>query len=41
MDGVCGTDGREERRIWGFGGGNLSETDHLGDVGVDGRIILK
>jgi len=31
----------EERRIQGFGGGNLRERDHLGVPGVDGRIILR
>jgi len=25
----------------GFSRGNLRETDHLGDQGVDGRIILR
>ena len=25
----------------GFCWGNVSERDHLGDLGVDGRIILK
>jgi len=25
----------------GFGGGNLRERDHLGDPGVDGRIMLR
>jgi hypothetical protein len=25
----------------GFWWGNLSERDHLGDAGVDGRIILR
>jgi hypothetical protein len=33
--------GWEERRIQGFGGGNLKERDRLGDPGVDGRIILR
>jgi len=31
----------EERRILGFGGGNLRERDHLGDPGLYGRIILR
>jgi len=31
----------EERRIQGFGGGNVRERDHLGDSGVDGRILLR
>jgi len=30
-----------KRRIQGFGGGNLGERDHLGDPGIDGRIIFK
>jgi hypothetical protein len=30
----CSTNG-------GFGGGNFRESDHLEDLGVDGRIILK
>ena len=37
----CTTYGGEERRIQGFGGGNLRKRDHLEDPGVDGRIILK
>jgi hypothetical protein len=37
MDGACSTCGGEERHIQGFGG----ETDHLGDPGIDGRIILR
>ena len=32
--------GGEEGCIQGFGGGNLKERDHLGDLGIDGRIIL-
>jgi hypothetical protein len=30
-----------ERCIQGFGWGNLREGDHMQDLGVDGRIILK
>jgi hypothetical protein len=30
-----------EKGILGFGGGNLHERDHLEDLGIDGRIILK
>ena len=33
--------GGKERCIQGFSGGNLSERDKIGDVGVDGRIILR
>jgi len=33
--------GGEERCIQDFGGGNLGERDHLEDIGVDGRIILR
>jgi len=31
----------EERCIHGFDGGNLGERDHLGNPGVDGKIILR
>jgi hypothetical protein len=41
MGGACSAYGGEERRIQGFGGGNMSERDILGDPGVDGRIILR
>ena len=41
MSGKCSTYGGEERRIQGFGRETLSERDHLGDTGVDGRIILR
>jgi len=41
MGGACSEYGGEERRIQGFGGGNLRGRDHLGDRGVDGRIILR
>ena len=37
----CSAFGGQERRIQGFGGGNLRERDHLGDPGIDGRIILR
>jgi hypothetical protein len=35
MGGACSTYGGEES--WGY----LSERDHLGDPGVDGRIVLR
>ena len=41
MGGACSAYGGEERCIQGFGGLNLGEGDHLGDPGVDGRIILR
>jgi len=37
MGGACDTYGVEERCIQGF----RRERDHLGDPGVDGRIILR
>jgi hypothetical protein len=40
MGGACSAYGGEKRRIRGFGG-NLRERDHLGDLGVDGMIILR
>jgi hypothetical protein len=36
-----GTYGRQERCIQVFGGVDLAEKDHLLDLGVDVRIILK
>jgi hypothetical protein len=36
--GECSTYGRQERCIWW---GDLTERDHLEDLGVDERIILK
>jgi len=41
MSGACSTYGGEDRRIQGFGVGNLRERDNLGDPGVDRRIILR
>jgi hypothetical protein len=41
MVGVCSTYGGKERCIQDFGRGDLREGDHLGDPGVDGRIILE
>ena len=41
MGGACSAYREEERRVQGFGGGNLRERDNLGDPGVDGRIILR
>ena len=40
MGGACSKHGGEERRIEGLGG-NLRERDHLGNPGVEGRIILR
>ena len=41
MGGACNMCVGEERRIQGFGGGNLRERDHLEDPGLDGKIILR
>jgi len=41
MGGACSTSGGEERCTTGFWWGNLTERDHLGDTGVDERIILR
>jgi hypothetical protein len=41
MGGACGNYGEGETCLQGFGGGNMRERDHLEDVGVDERIILK
>ena len=42
MGGACSEYGEEERRVQGFGGGrNLREKDNLGDLRVDGQIILR
>jgi hypothetical protein len=41
LGGACSTYGGGERCIQDFGGETLREGDHLEDLGVDGRIILK
>jgi len=41
MGGPCSAYWGEERPIQGFGWENLRVRDHLGDSGVDGRIILR
>jgi hypothetical protein len=40
MGGACGSTGRREMHVW-FWLGNLRERDHLKDLGIDRRIILK
>ena len=41
MGGACSAYEGEERRMQGFWWGNPRVRDHLGDPGVDGRIILR
>jgi hypothetical protein len=43
MGGACGTNGKKERCIQGYGVlvGRPEEKNHLKDLDVDGRIILK
>jgi hypothetical protein len=41
MDGASSAYGGGERCIQGVGGGNLRERNHLGDPGIDGRIIFR
>ena len=38
---MCGTEGRQERSIQGFGGTDPKERNHLQDLGLDRTIILK
>ena len=39
MGWVCGTYGRQERFMHGFGVGSLRARVHLENLGVDGRIL--
>jgi len=41
MGGVCSAYGGEERCMQDFGGENREKRCHLGDPGIDGRIILR
>jgi len=41
MDGACDTYGGTREAHTGFWWGDPRERDHLEDLGVDGRIILK
>jgi hypothetical protein len=38
VGGACGSHGRGEKRVQGFGGKSLKEKDHLEDQVVDGRM---
>jgi hypothetical protein len=40
VGGTCGTHGRGEKSVQGFGG-KPEERDHLKDQGVDGRMVSK
>jgi hypothetical protein len=40
MGGACGTYGKEEEKF-SFWSGNLRESNHLQDLGINERIILK
>ena len=41
MGGASSAYGGGERRVQGFGLGNLRETDHWGDPGIGGIVILR
>ena len=41
MGRACSAYGGDGWLIQGLGGGNLRDRDHLGDLSVDGRIILR
>jgi hypothetical protein len=41
MSWPCSAYGGQERCMPGFGGGNKQEGEHLEDVVVDGKLILK
>jgi hypothetical protein len=41
MGGACSAYGERRGVYKGFVGGNLRVRDHLGDPGVDGRILIR
>jgi hypothetical protein len=41
MGGSCSTYGGKKRRVQNFGEKNLMERDHLENISIYGRIILK
>jgi len=41
MGGACSTYGGPGEVLTGFWWGNLRERDHMEDLGVDGRVILR
>jgi hypothetical protein len=41
MGATCSACGGEERRLQGFWWGKLRERDHLGDPGIDEKVISR
>jgi hypothetical protein len=41
VNGACNSYGRDEKCIQNFSWGNTKGRSQLGDIGIDGRIILK
>jgi hypothetical protein len=41
MNSACSTHGRDEKCVQNFGQKTWKRSDHLEDLGIDGRILLK